>query len=115
MANTFDSQQLLSTMLSTAKEIAQNDWDEIEQIAKKEFGIILRRIEDIGIDRKADRLSEGEAQFLLSAQVSLSQIVLNRLEVLGTLKAQRMINTVFNAIGGIVNRFVGFELIEVED
>lgn len=115
MANTFDSQQLLSKMVSVAREIAQNDWDEIEQIAKDEFEMILNRIERIGIKHKAGKLSDEEAKLLLDLQVLPAQTVLGRREVLGSLKAQRMITAVFNAIGGIVNRFVGFELIEVED
>ena len=115
MANTFDSQELLGKMLSTAKEIAQSDWAEIENIAEYRFGTILKQIEEIRIDRKAGKLSEAEAKFLLDIQVIPAQIALRRLEVLGSLKAQRITTAAFNAIGGIVNRFVGFELIEVED
>ena len=115
MANTLDTQQLLSDMVSVAREIAQNDWDEIEQIAKDEFEMILKRIERIGIKHKAGKLSDEEAKLLLDLQVLPVQAVLGRLEVLGSLRAQRITTAVFNAIGGIVNRFVGFELIEVED
>lgn len=115
MANTLDTQQLLSKMVSVARDIAQNDWDEIEQIATDEFEMILKRIERIGIKHRAGNLSEAEGKLLLDLQVVPAQTVLGRREVLGSLRAQRIITAVFNAIGGIVNRFVGFELIEVED
>ena len=40
---------------------------------------------------------------------------LNFDKVLKKLEVQRLVNTVFNVIGEIINRSVGFKLIEVED
>ena len=115
MSNTFDSQKLLSLMVSAAQEIAQNNWDDIQEIAESEFEVILYRIEKIEKQRTAGSLKKDEAKLLLSFQVSTLQIVLIRLEVLRNLEVQRMVNAVLNAIGSIVNEIVNFELIEIED
>ena len=115
MSNTFDPPELLSLMLSTAQEIAQGKWNQIQETAETEFRMILDRIERIEDLRATGNLTEDEAKFVMSLQVSTVQIVLIRLNVLRNLEIQRIINAVLNAIGDIVNRAIGFELIEIDD
>ena len=115
MPNTFDSQELLSLMVSAAQDIAENKWDDIKETAEIEFEMILYRIEKIENRLAAGSLPEDEAKFLLSLEVSASQIVLTRIEVLRNLEVQRIVNAVLNAIGSIVNGVVKFDLIEIEN
>ena len=115
MSNTFDPQELLGLMVSTAQDIAQGNWNTIQETAETEFEMMLARVEKIKRLRAADRLTEDEAKFIMSLEVSRSQLVLIRLKVLENLEIQRMINAVLNVIGSIVNKAVGFKLIEIED
>ena len=116
MSNEFNVQELLQDMLSVAaQEIVRSDWAKIQQTADSEFRHILARVQEIQRLLDEGQISEEKAERLFDNQVALSHSVLGTVRVLRKLEVQRVLRAVLNVIGGTVNNFVGFELIEVED
>lgn len=108
--------KLIEQMLSVAmKEVTENDWNQINATVEAEFSAIVDRIAEIQRRAASGEISEEGAERLFQNQVGLMHSALYLDRVLKRLAVQRLVNTVFNAIGGIVNQWVGFELIEVED
>lgn len=111
-----DLRELIEKMLSIAmKEVTESNWKQINTTVEAEFSAIVDRIAEIQRRVVSGEISEEGAERLFQNQVSLMHSALHLDRVLKRLAVQRLVNTVFNAIGGIVNQWVGFELIEVED
>ena len=116
MSNAFNVPELLEIMISTAvQEITEGNWQKIQQTAEYEFGAILQRVQEIRRLRAADQISKESAERLLDNQVSLTESTLHLVRVLRKQMVRRMIDAVLNAIGSIVNRYVGLDIIQVED
>lgn len=116
MSNEFNVQELLRDMLSVAaQEIVRSDWAKIQQMADFEFREILARVQEIQRLLDEGQISEEKADRFFHNQVALSHDILGTVRVLRKLEVQRVLRAVLNVIGGTVNNFVGFELIEVED
>ena len=116
MFNEFNVEKLLQDMLSVAaQEVVQSDWAKIQQTADSEFRDILSRVQEIQRLLDEGQISKEAAERLFDNQVALSHSVLGTVRVLRKLEVQRVLRAVLNVIGGTVNNFVGFELIEVED
>lgn len=116
MSNEFNVQELLQDMLSVAaQEIVRSDWAKIQQTADFEFREILARVQEIQRLLDKGQISEEAADRLFDNQVTLTNRALRAVSLLRKLEVQRVLRVVLNVIGGTVNNFVGFELIEVED
>ena len=115
MSNEFNVQELLEAMVSAAvQEITQGNWAKIQQTAEYEFEAILRRVEEIHRLRHTGEISEESAERLLDNQVSLTESALHLVRMLRKQMVRRMIDAVLSAIGSIVNRYIGFNLIQIE-
>lgn len=106
-----DIDSVVTAMLSAAKGPLQKYWKTAEPVAKAEFTKIAQVIAKIGVDRATETITPDDADDLLSEAQDASATALDTQIGMGELAAQDAINAALAAVSGIVNGYLGFELI----
>lgn len=110
-----DVNSLLNTMLSAAKdELSSLSEDQLPKVTEQ-FQSIAEAAAHIAAEKIAGTLSEEEARRRFKILELESMITLLRVKGVALVSAERIIKSTLNAIAGLVNGVVGFELIEIDD
>jgi len=98
-------------MLAAAKGPLQQYWKAAGPAAEQQFTNIAQMIKQIGIDRATQTITPQDAQDRLQMAKNNAAMELDTIEGLGELAAQNAINAALAAVSGIVNGYLGFQLI----
>ncbi len=110
-----DVNSLLKTMLAAAKDELSFLSEDQSLKVTKQFQSIAEAAAHVEVEKIAGTLSEEEAGRRFKILELESKITLLRVKGVALVSAERIINSALNAIAGLVNGVVGFELIEIDD
>jgi len=103
--------ELLTNMLSAAKDSLKDKWPEAEGYAKTEFKKIGESILFIQKEVAAGRMSQEKAKLHMDIQKNSTKMVLLTLEGLGILAVEAAINAALAVIKDTVNSALRFSLL----
>ena len=106
-----DVSTLFSSMITAAEGSLKTGWAAVEPFAKTQFTAIAQQIVDIEAQLAAGQLSKDDAASLLDMQANASRAVLMTVEGIGLATAQNIINAALGAVGGAVNKALGFAIL----
>ena len=106
-----DAMDLIDAMMGAIKPILNKYWGDVKDYAETESEKMAATITNITELVAADKIDQDEAQALLDMQKHSMQAVLLTVEGIGLIAAQQAINAALAAIGGIVNKAIGFALL----
>lgn len=102
---------LLTTMLSAAKEVLDEEWPEVREHAKTELKGIAEGIVMIERLRLEDKITQKQARALIRMKQNTAQIVLLTIKGMGLLAVESAINAAIKAIQDTVNTALNFKLL----
>ncbi len=106
-----DVDSLATPMLNAALPLLKQDASDAESFAKTEFTKLAQTLVSIEAQLAAGQITQDQASLLLDMQKNASRAVLLALKGMALVAAQNAINAALGAIGGIVNKALGFALI----
>lgn len=104
---------ILEQMLEAAASSFGRDWSKVGDLAKVEFKVILKRIEEIGksvLDPNST-ISLRMAKHLIKAQIQLVVQVFVGLTVMTVVAVQKAINSALKVVKSTINAGIGIVLL----
>ena len=106
-----DISELVSSMLSAAKDTLGRKWPESRDYAEAAFVQIGEAISFIEMQRVSGKMSEEKARLHLDIQKNASKTIMLTLEGLGIVAVEASMNAALKVIRDTVNTALGFVLI----
>lgn len=108
-----NEQQLKDTteQITDAVKVALGDkWEEAKIFAESESKKFALNIAEIELWKETGKITEEQGRVLLRMHQRSMKMVLTALEGISLVMAERAINAAIEAIGGVINRLIGWEL-----
>ncbi|NVJ61474.1 MAG: hypothetical protein HWE27_13845 [Gammaproteobacteria bacterium] len=109
--NEQDIQNLIAKIGVAVKDSLGDKWAEAKTFADSEAKKFAQNIAEIAFWKETGQITEEQAKVLMRMHQRSMKMVLTTLEGISLVMAERAMNAALDAIRGLVNGLVGFELI----
>lgn len=106
-----DIKQLTDAAVAAVKPVVGKAWSDVETYAKTEAAKLAQTLAHIEELNAAGKVTKDEASALIDMQKHAMQSVLLTVEGMGLVTAQQAVNAAVAAIGGVVNKALGWTLL----
>ena len=107
----FDSEAVVDQMMKAAEGPLGKYWGTIGPVAKDEFTMIARLVEQTGIDRSTQKIAEQDAIDRLANARDAAQCAFDDQLGEGLIATEEAIAAALNAVSSIVNGYLGLKVI----
>ena len=107
-----DVGSLTNTMIDGVRHAVGDRWSAIRDLAEPELSLLAQKLETVQQLYADGKISADHAIQLVAMQRNTALSVLGTVQGLGVLTAREALNAAARAAGNVVNRLVGFNLIE---
>jgi hypothetical protein len=107
-----DIGSITGTMITGVRHAIGDRWSTIREVAEPELRKLAETLEDVQQQYADGKISADRAIQLVGMQRNAALSVLATAQGLGVLTAREALNAAARAAGNVVNRLVGFNLIE---
>lgn len=98
--------------ISEAVKVALGDkWEEAKDFAESESKKFGQNIAEIALWKETGKITEEQGRVLLRMHQRSMKMVLTALEGISLVLAERAINAAIDAIAGIVNSLIGWDIL----
>jgi hypothetical protein len=98
-------------MISEAVKVALGDkWEEAKDFAESESKKFGQNIAEIALWKETGKITEEQGRVLLRMHQRSMKMVLTALEGISLVLAEKAINAAIDAISGIVNSLIGWDV-----
>jgi len=106
-----DTNEVYTKMLDAAKSVFKDKWPQTKDYAESEAKIFAERFSTIARLRTEGKITERRAKLHVEFQKDAWETVLLAVDGLSQLLVEEALNAALDAVKGIVNKAVGFDLI----
>ena len=107
----FDVDSVVKTMLKAAAGPLQKYWKTAQPVAKSEFTKIAQLVEQIGIDRATQTITQDDASDRIAMAKDAAKCAIDTQIGLATIAAEDAINAALGSVSSIVNGYLGLLVI----
>ena len=109
MAIMFNS--IIGPMLEAVKGTFENQWPTIKDFAESETIKLAQTLTQISQLVVTEQISNIEASVLLEIQKNTARTVILTVEGMGLILVEEAINSALDAVSGVINTALGFDLV----
>ena len=107
----FDVNYVVETMLQASADPLRKYWKTARPVAKSEFTKIAQLVEQIGIDRTAQTITDQDAIDRLNMAKDAAKCALDTQIGLVTIASEDAINAALGSVSSLVNGYLGLLVI----
>lgn len=109
--NDQQTSEITSQIIASVKDVLGDKWNEAKDFAESESKKFAKSIAEIALWKETGKIEEDQAKVLLRMHQRSMKMVLTALEGISLVLAEKAINSVVDAIRGVVNGLIGWDVL----